>query len=357
MGATGACDTRLSCEFRKAAGTRAARKCRTYRASKILILALAGGVGGAKLAHGLSVLLPPNQLQVVVNTGDDFAHLDLHISPDLDTVMYWLAEVSDRERGWGLAEESWNFIAALERLGGPAWFSLGDRDLATHIHRTSLLKSGMTLSQATRALCLSLGVQHAIAPMSDHSVRTIVHTEEGALEFQDYFVRRRCEPRVVRVEYQGAAEAAMSTPFAAAIARDDLAAIVVCPSNPMLSIDPILAVGQVRTLLRECRKPVVAVSPIIGGRALKGPAAKIFQELGYSPSVIEVARHYRDLVDGLVIDQTDARLAGEVENLGVKVAITNVIMADRADQSRLAETTIEFATQLCKRPQAPSEIL
>ncbi len=311
-----------------------------------MILALAGGVGGAKLAHGLSMRLPPDRLQVVVNTADDFDHLGLHISPDLDTVMYWLAEVSDRERGWGLVDESWNFMAALERFGGLTWFKLGDRDLATHVHRTSLLRSGMTLSDVTRALCLQLGVQHPIAPMSDSKVRTIVETEEGALEFQDYFVRRQCEPRVLQVEYRGAAEATMSAPFAAALQRADLEAIIICPSNPILSIDPILSVGLARARLKECRAPIVAVSPIIGGRALKGPAAKILQELGRSPSALEIARHYAGLIDGLVIDHNDAGLAKDIEVLGIRVEITNTIMADRADQIRLAETTVVFAEQL-----------
>jgi LPPG:FO 2-phospho-L-lactate transferase len=311
-----------------------------------LILALAGGVGGAKLAHGLSMLLAPDRLQIVVNTGDDFDHLGLHVSPDLDTVMYWLAEVSDRERGWGLVDESWNFMAALGRLGGPAWFKLGDRDLATHVHRTSLLRSGMTLSDVTRALCRELGVRHPIAPMSDGKVRTIVETEEGALEFQDYFVRRQCKPRVLQVEYRGASEATMSAPFAAALERDDLEAIIICPSNPILSIDPILSVGHVRARLKKCRAAIVAVSPIIGGKALKGPAAKILQELGRAPSSLEIARHYAGLIDGLVIDHDDASLAKDIEALGLRVEITNTIMTDRAEQSRLAEATISFAKQL-----------
>ncbi len=311
-----------------------------------MILALAGGVGGAKLAHGLSMLLAPDRLQIVVNTGDDFDHLGLHVSPDLDTVMYWLAEVSDRERGWGLVDESWNFMAALGRLGGPAWFKLGDRDLATHVHRTSLLRSGKTLSDVTRALCRELGVRHPLAPMSDGKVRTIVETEEGALEFQDYFVRRQCKPRVLQVEYRGASEATMSAPFAAALERDDLEAIIICPSNPILSIDPILSVGHVRARLKKCRAAIVAVSPIIGGKALKGPVAKILQELGRAPSSLEIARHYAGLIEGLVIDHDDASLAKDIEALGLRVEITNTIMTDRAEQSRLAEATISFAKQL-----------
>jgi LPPG:FO 2-phospho-L-lactate transferase len=313
-----------------------------------LILALAGGVGGAKLAHGLSMRLEPEQLQIVVNTGDDFVHLGLHISPDLDTVMYWLAGVSDTTRGWGRVDETWNFIAALEKLGGPAWFRLGDRDLATHIERTRLLKDGQSLSEVTQGLCERLGVRHTIVPMSDHRVPTIVHTPDGPLDFQDYFVRLQCRPRVTKLEYKDADNAAPSPSFAGAMLRQDLEAIIICPSNPMLSIDPILALSGVRAAL-ERRSPVIAVSPIVGGSALKGPAAKILSELGRVPSVVEIARHYANVIDGLVIDQTDDGLAKEVENLGIRVAVVPTIMTDHRDRARLADAVIRFAGSLRRR--------
>lgn len=314
-----------------------------------MILALAGGVGGAKLAHGLSMRLPAEKLRIVVNTGDDFEHLGLHISPDVDTVTYWLAGINDRARGWGLADESWNFMAALEKLGGPAWFKLGDRDLATHIERTQRMNGGESLSQVTKFLCERLGVYHVIAPMTDRRVRTIVHTDEGKLEFQHYFVRRQCEPRVIRVEYEGAGEADPSSAFEATLARDDLDAIVICPSNPMLSVEPILALRGVRAKIERQRAPVVAVSPIVGGQAIKGPAAKILRELGIEPSAFEVARYYGKLIDGFVIDETDAALRQSIEKLNVNVMVAKTIMKNPADQAALAEDVIHFAADLSRR--------
>jgi LPPG:FO 2-phospho-L-lactate transferase len=311
-----------------------------------MILALAGGVGGAKLAHGLSMQLRPRDLLVVVNTGDDFTHLGLRISPDLDTVMYWLGGQNDPERGWGLAGETWNFMAALERLGGATWFNLGDRDLATHIERTRRLSAGNTLSTVTRYLCDRLRIEHAIAPMSDDEVRTIVHTDEGELEFQHYFVRRRCEPRVLRIAFENAEAASPSPAFDAALASVSTDAIVICPSNPFLSIEPILQIAGVRERIAQSRAPVVAVSPIVAGDAIKGPAAKIMRELGREASAVEVARHYRGLIDGIVIDALDAALKPQIETLGVKVAVTNTIMKSRNDQMQLARTAIEFAATL-----------
>lgn len=313
-----------------------------------MILALAGGVGGAKLAHGLSMRLSVERLQIVVNTGDDFDHLGLHISPDVDTVMYWLAGVNDRARGWGLADESWNFIEALEKLGGPGWFKLGDRDLATHIERTRRLNGGGSLSHVTRFLCERLGVRHPLAPMTDRPVRTIVHTDEGELEFQHYFVRRQCAPRVIRLEYKGAGEADPSPAFEAALARNDLEAIVICPSNPMLSVEPILALRGVRTKIGRQRAPIVAVSPIVGGQAIKGPVAKILRELGHEPSALEIARYYGGLIDGIVIDEIDAALRPSIEKLNVSVAVAKTVMKNPDDQARLANDVIQFATALSR---------
>jgi LPPG:FO 2-phospho-L-lactate transferase len=311
-----------------------------------MILALAGGVGGAKLAHGLSMQLKPRDLLVVVNTGDDFTHLGLHISPDLDTVMYWLAGQNDAARGWGLADETWNFMAALERLGGPTWFNLGDRDLATHVERTQRLSAGDTLSAVTQYLCDRLRIEHAVAPMSDDKVRTIVHTDEGELEFQHYFVRRHCEPRVLRFAFENAEVASPSPAFDAALASASTDAIVICPSNPFLSIEPMLQIAGVRERIAQSRAPVVAVSPIVAGDAIKGPAAKIMRELGREASALEVARHYRGLIDGIVIDALDAALQPQIEALGLKVAVTNTIMKSRNDQIDVARTAIEFAAAL-----------
>ena len=273
-----------------------------------MILALAGGVGGARLANGLAQRLAPRELVVAVNTGDDFEHFGLLVSPDLDTVMYTLAGRSDAERGWGLAGETWRFMDALEALGGDAWFRLGDGDLATHVVRTARRRAGETLSAVTTDLCRRLGVRHEVVPMSDDPVRTIVHTAEGPLAFQDYFVRQRCEPAVAGLVFRGAAEARPSPGLDAALARADLGAIVICPSNPWLSILPILEIPGVRERLRERRVPLVAVSPIVGGQAVKGPAAKIMRELGVEASAIGIAEFYGDLLDGLVIDGIDREL-------------------------------------------------
>ncbi len=293
--------------------------------------------------------LPPSELLIVVNTGDDFAHLGLRISPDLDTVMYWLAGLNDAARGWGLADETWNFMAALERFGGPTWFNLGDRDLATHIERTRRLAEGESLSAVTRQLCDRLGIAHQIAPMSDDDVRTIVHTDEGSLEFQHYFVRRHCEPRVLRLEYANASNAAPSAAVDAALSDPRLAAVVICPSNPFLSIDPILHVGGVRQRIACSATPVVAVSPIVAGEAIKGPAAKILRELGPEASALEIARHYRGLIDGIVIDARDAALKPPIAALGLKVCVTDTIMKSRADQANLAAAVLAFAADLAAR--------
>jgi LPPG:FO 2-phospho-L-lactate transferase len=313
-----------------------------------MILALAGGVGGAKLAAGLAMQLSPDSLLIVVNTGDDFIHLGLRISPDLDTVMYWLAGKNDADRGWGLAGETWNFMDALDRLGGPTWFKLGDRDLATHIERTRRLFTGESLSAVTRYLCTRLGIKHSIAPMTDDEVRTMIRSDVGTLEFQQYFVARRCEPRVLGVEFRGTAVAKPSIALSEALDSRDVSAIIICPSNPMLSIEPILHVGDVRRRISLYHAPVVAVSPIVGGKALKGPAAKILLEMGLEPTAVEVARSYRGLIDGIVIDSCDTGLAKQVEALGLRVMVTDTIMKNQHDQRRLAQSVIEFALALSK---------
>ncbi|MSQ59157.1 MAG: 2-phospho-L-lactate transferase [Betaproteobacteria bacterium] len=305
-----------------------------------MILALAGGVGGAKLATGLARALPPSELMIVVNTADDFEHLGLHISPDLDTVMYNLAGVHDPELGWGIANETWNFMAALKMLGGETWFQLGDRDLATHLERTRRLKAGEGLTSVTQALHRSLGVQHAIVPMSDDSVRTIVHTESGRLAFQDYFVRLKCEPAVKRIEYEGAARARPSAAFSATLGDERLRGIVICPSNPFLSVAPILAIPGVREKLQSRQVPVIAVSPIVGGRAIKGPAAKLFQELGKEASVTEVARFYRGLVDKLAIDEVDRPSMSAIRDLGIEPVVARTVMSSDADKELLAREVV-----------------
>ena len=311
-----------------------------------MILALAGGVGGARLAHGLVQVLAPEELTVVVNTGDDFQHLGLHISPDLDTVMYTLAGINDPQRGWGIANESWNFMENLAKLGGETWFQLGDRDLATNVERTRRLQNEQSLSVVTRYLCRRLDVQHLVAPMSDEPVRTRVHTSDGVLNFQDYFVRQRARPTVVHLEYAGAADSRMSPALRACLEDSALRGVIICPSNPYLSIAPILAIPGVRDAIANKRVPTLAVSPIVGGRAIKGPAAKIMRELGKSVSAIEIARFYHGLVDGLVIDNVDANLCDAIAQTGITPFVTATVMREPKDRWQLAQDVVRFAGQL-----------
>ena len=305
-----------------------------------MILALAGGVGGAKLADGLARVLPPGELVVAVNTGDDFEHLGLHVSPDLDTVMYTLAGLANPATGWGLAGETWSFMEALERLGGETWFRLGDRDLATHVERTRRLAAGETLTQATRALCGALGVAPRVVPMTDAAVRTVLDTDRGELEFQHYFVRERCEPVVKRIDYRGAADARIGEGFAAALHDPALRGIVLCPSNPWLSIAPILAIPGVREAVQRCPR-VVAMSPIIAGQAVKGPAAKLMRELGFPATALEIARHYRGLVRTLVVDRADEGLVPGIEALGMRAVACDTLMRDTVDRERLARACLD----------------
>ena len=311
-----------------------------------MILALAGGVGGAKLANGLAQILSPDEFMAVVNTGDDFSHLGLSISPDLDTVMYTLAGRNNSETGWGLAGETWQVARALERIGAETWFRLGDQDLATHIERTRRLAQGQTLSEVTDALCRAFGVRHCVVPMTDQAVPTVVHTDEGTLAFQHYFVRRRCEPRVLGVEFPGQRQAVPAQKFAAALGDERLRAIIICPSNPYLSIQPILALPGVLQAIGSRRIPVVAVSPIVGGDALKGPAAKIMRELGYAPSAAEIAKLYRGIAHAMVIDELDRGLSGEIEAMGLRARVSATVMSSVADQARLAREVVAFADSI-----------
>ncbi|MFN0041518.1 MAG: 2-phospho-L-lactate transferase [Burkholderiales bacterium] len=311
-----------------------------------MILALAGGVGGAKLARGLADVLAPEALTIAVNTGDDFEHLEMHISPDLDSVMYALAGLNDPVRGWGIVNETWHFMHGLEALGGETWFRLGDRDLATHVERTRRLRAGENLSTVTHALCARLGIRHAVTPMSDDPVRTRVHTAEGVLSFQDYFVRRRAEPAVTGLEFSGAANARIANTLRVALDNPALRAMIICPSNPYLSIGPMLAIPPMRSALENRRVPVIAVSPIVAGQALKGPAAKIMRELGKDPSSLEVARFYAGLIDLLVVDHADAGHAAAIERLGIRVRVTATVMNNPDDRPALAGRVIDFIHQI-----------
>lgn len=318
-----------------------------------MILALAGGVGGARLAAGLAAILPPDELAIVVNTGDDFVHFGLSISPDIDTVTYTLAGISNPDLGWGIAGESWNFMDQIARLGGETWFRLGDRDLATHVERTRRLRSGDSLTEITAALARAHGIAHPVVPMADDPAPTIVHTDEGALAFQDYFVRRQCRPKLQRLDF--APHVAPGAAFSTLIDDPALEAVVICPSNPWLSIAPILALGGVRDRLRNRRVPIVGVSPIVGGKAVKGPAAKIMAELGVAVSSAGVAGHYGDFLDGLVIHDTDRDEAAAFSNL--RSLATNTLMKNAADRAHLAAETVNWLRrEWTGRPLVPISV-
>ena len=303
------------------------------------IVALAGGVGGAKLALGLANILPADALAIAVNTADDFEHLGLYICPDLDTVLYTLAGLANPETGWGRRDETWAVLEAIGEVGGETWFRLGDKDLATHIERTRRLEAGEKLSAITADLARSLGVKHALVPMSDDPVRTMVLTGEGELAFQEWFVRRRCEPVVRAVRF---ARVEQARPHAILQDFDRARGVIVCPSNPFVSVAPILAVPGVRAALERAKVPRIAVTPIVGGQAIKGPAAKMLAELGHDVSAVGVARFYDGLLDGFVLDTQDARLKPIIEALGLRVLVSNTMMRDDSDKRRLAAETLEF---------------
>jgi LPPG:FO 2-phospho-L-lactate transferase len=305
------------------------------------ILALTGGVGGAKLALGLAHRLAPEEVLFAVNTGDDFTHLGFEICPDLDTLTYTLSGLSNPELGWGRVDETWNFLDALGALGGDTWFRLGDRDLALHARRTALLAAGASRTAVTETITQALGIRHRLVPMSDDPVRTIVHTADGAMAFQHYFVRERCAPVVTGFEFAGA-EQARPTP----VIMDWLttaSAVVICPSNPFVSVDPLLALPGLKAAIRASGIPVVAVSPIVGGQALKGPTAKMMQELGVPSSAAEVAAHYDDLLTGFVLDHADAALH---ERLPVATTVTGTVMLSFADRVSLADSVLDFVDHL-----------
>jgi LPPG:FO 2-phospho-L-lactate transferase len=311
-----------------------------------MIVVLSGGVGGARMARGMARVVPAGELTIIVNTGDDFEHLGLAISPDLDTVMYTLARLEDPVQGWGLAGETWAFMDALGRIGGETWFRLGDRDLATHVERTRRLAAGASLSRVTQVLCTANGIGARVLPMTDDRVRTMVESDHGTLSFQDYFVRLKCAPRVREIRFEGASWARPAPGCIEAITNPLLEAIVLAPSNPFVSVAPLFAVSQIEAALAARRAPLIAVSPIVGGKAVKGPAAKMMEELGLDVSALGIARHYRGLIDGLVIDAADSECAGAISALAMAVHVTDTIMKDDAERARLAGDVRAFARRI-----------
>jgi len=309
------------------------------------VLALCGGVGGAKLALGLTHVLSPDQLTIVVNTGDDFEHFGLTVCPDLDTVTYTLSGLSNPDLGWGRQDESWNCLEALGQLGADTWFRLGDRDLAIHLARRALLDQGEKLSGATSKICGRLGIEHPVFPMSDAAIRTIVETDEGELSFQHYFVREQCRPGVQGFRFEGAGAASPSTGFSWALEDPKLAVIIICPSNPFVSVAPILALPGIDGRLRRHRAPVIAVSPIVASQAIKGPTAKMMNELGLDLSALGIFRHYDGLLDGFVIDQQDRGLISEFPYPD-QLHCCNTVMESLQDRIDLAQQCLQFATRL-----------
>jgi len=314
--------------------------------SKPFYLAITGGIGGAKLALGLSRLLASDELALVVNTGDDFEHLGLHISPDIDTLVYTLAGESNPELGWGRRGESWQFMAALEALGGETWFQLGDKDLAMHIERTRRLAAGQSLGQITADLAAALGIGHRIFPMTNDSVRTLVQTDRGEMDFQQYFVRDRCAPKVSGFEFRGSKDACFNPDIVDSLTSDWLAGVIVCPSNPFVSIDPILSIPGLREQLKSCPAPVIAVSPVVGGAAIKGPTVKMMRELKIPNTATGVARHYQDFLRGFILDSEDLSLQPEIEGLGLVCMVTNTVMQSLDDRVQLARACLKFIKQL-----------
>ena len=311
------------------------------------VITLSGGVGGAKLVLGLSHIVMGGDLVVACNTGDDFDHLGLRVCPDIDSILYSLSGLSDQQRGWGRRDETWTFMSALGDLKAPIWFNLGDGDLATHVFRSDLLRQGQLLGAVTAELALRLGITATICPMSDDPVATIVQTPEGELAFQHYFVREQCKPSVTGFRFEGLNAASLNGTVADAL-NDNPRAIIIAPSNPYVSVDQILHIPGMMDALIAADAPIVAVSPIVGGQALKGPAAKMMAELGIDVSVLGIARHYHELLDGLIIDQIDANLAPKIEAMGLKVHVTQTIMSDLKSRIDLASATLAFTNELAQ---------
>lgn len=304
------------------------------------VVAFAGGVGGAKLVDGLARSLPPEDLGIIVNTGDDFMHWGLKISPDIDTVCYTLAGIANPETGWGRAGETWEVFENITQLGGADWFHLGDKDLATHVERSNRLRIGQPLSIITRNFCRAWGIKSTVLPMTDSSVATMVDTMDcGELAFQEYFVHQSCLPVVKGFRFEGIDQASPAPGVLEIISASDL--IVFCPSNPWVSLDPILAVPGIRAAIMQ--KKILAVSPIIGGQTIKGPAAKMFAELGIQPSPLAVANHYKDLISHFVLDRIDADMEQAIQLIGVKTLVTNTLMKTGDDRFQLAKDVLNFS--------------
>jgi len=309
-------------------------------------LALSGGIGGAKLALGLEHIFNSPKLMIAGNTGDDFEHFGLNISPDLDTLLYTLSGKSDLERGWGLANETWSFMKAMKEIGGETWFQLGDRDLAIHVERTRRLHEGERLSLITSSFCRKLGVKSQIVPATDDSLKTLVKTPEGILSFQHYFVKDQCRAKIIALQFDGSENAQPCSALEKVLESLLLKTVVVCPSNPFLSIDPILAILGLRKKLKKSKARIIAVSPIVGGNAVKGPTANNMRDLGFTVSACSIAKYYSDFIDGFILDKRDEKEIAEIESLGIRVGLADTVMTDLQSKIKLAEDVLRFSETL-----------
>lgn len=309
-------------------------------------LALSGGIGGAKLALGLQHCLGNSQLTIVANTGDDFEHLGLSISPDIDTLLYTLADLNNQELGWGRRDESWNFAEASKQIGLDSWFSLGDRDLAIHLYRSQKLRDGLSLSQIVEELCKQFQIKASIVPMSDSAVRTMLDTDIGILPFQEYFVKNRCKPVVSDIYFDGIEKARPAQAFLKCLDDPDLKAIIICPSNPFLSINPILLLPSLKEKICAVGKPVIVVSPIVKESSIKGPTAKLMQELNLECSVKTIASLYKDIASAIVIDNADKSAIDEIKCTGLEILSANIVMNSLQDKISLANQVIDFSRSL-----------
>ena len=314
--------------------------------SPVTHLALSGGIGGAKLALGLEHIFNSPKLMIAGNTGDDFEHFGLNISPDLDTLLYTLSGKSDLERGWGLANETWSFMKAMKEIGGETWFQLGDRDLAIHVERTRRLHEGERLSLITSSFCRKLGVKSQIVPATDDSLKTLVKTPEGILSFQHYFVKDQCRAKIIALQFDGSENAQPCSALEKVLESLLLKTVVVCPSNPFLSIDPILAILGLRKKLKKSKARIIAVSPIVGGNAVKGPTANNMRDLGFTVSACSIAKYYSDFIDGFILDKRDEKEIAEIESLGIRVGLADTIMTDLQSKIKLAEDVLRFSETL-----------
>tara|TARA_Y100000748_G_scaffold284896_1_gene267020 strand:+ start:153 stop:1109 length:957 start_codon:yes stop_codon:yes gene_type:complete len=309
------------------------------------IVALCGGVGGAKLALGLNNALDQKNLSIITNTGDDFLYLGFYICPDIDTVIYTLAGVNNSETGWGREDETWKTLDVLKELGADTWFQLGDKDLALHLFRSKEKRNGELLTTITRRLTNKFGLKTHVLPMSNHPVQTFLETEDGEISFQDYFVRQKCMPKVSNILFKSKKPVATDA-VKRALSDKSLDGIIFCPSNPFLSIDPMLSIKKIRTLIKNQKRPRVAISPIVGHDSVKGPTSKLMNEMGIEVSSVSIAEHYQGLIDGIIIDETDEEQAGKIEEIGIKVKLSKIIVETKEEKIRLAEESIEFIQEI-----------